>query len=578
MGESSPTKGLAVLVGAGPGDKSLATAAALEWLARADCVIYDRLANPALLACCRDDAELIYVGKGAEHEWHGHPAHESQGPLAPAISRHGQDARGTHGQDAHATSETSQDQINSLLVAKCREHRLVVRLKGGDPFIFGRGGEECDALAEAGIDFRVVPGVTAGVAAGAFAGIPLTDRRCGPTLAFVAGHEDPARGQSAIDWAALARIDTVVFYMGVANLATIAMKLMAAGRAADTPAAVIERAATPRQRTIEGTLGTIADTAARAAVRPPAVIIVGNVVAMRKRLAWFDRLPLAGKTVLVTRARAGASELAARLAELGADVMDAPTIEISFGVPPSSTLGGAALDSALRRAAAGEFDWLALTSPNGVEAVFRRLSAMGLDARALARVKIAAVGPGTAAALAARSIMADLVPAQYTTEALATAIIEAIGKTSPPRILLARADIATPALPDALRKAGAAVEEVTAYRTLRPSSLPPRAIEALREKRVDWITFTSSSTVENFLSLLADSVTEEDFLPSSPPALSPSSGAALLATVKLAAIGPVTADTLKAHGLVPTVVADPHTIAALVDAMAAYEKGAANAK
>ena len=518
-GEHKP---MAVLVGGGPGDISLITTAGLRWLGRADCVVYDRLANPSLLKACRQGAEMIYVGKGPD--------------------RH----------------EMTQEKINQLLVDKVREGKLVVRLKGGDPFIFGRGAEECDALAAAGLTFRVVPGITSSIAAGAFAGIPLTDRRCGPALALVTGHEDPtaappgdspkgdAQDSGRIDWGALAKIDTVVFYMGVANLSMIGRRLMDAGRNGQTPAAVVERASTVRQRTITGTLATIADLAKQANIRPPALTIVGQVVALRKRIAWLEKLPLWGRTILVTRSRMQASALAEQLAELGAEVIESATIDIQPAPAPP-------IDQGLLQVRDGGFDWLVLTSPNGARAIFERMDAIGMDARGLAKVKIAAVGPGTAEAMRQHLIRPDLIAEQFTTESLAASLAKQIAGQAGKRVLLMRADIATPALAQTLAEAGANVQDVVAYRTVRPVALPPEALEALRERRVHWITFTSSSTVENFLAMTADA----------PPDLS---------GIKLAAIGPVTAETMKARGLNPTVVAQPHTIDALVQTIVEAER------
>ena len=293
--------------------------------------------------------------------------------------------------DTHAME---QEEINRLLVDLCRQGKLTVRLKGGDSLVFGRGSEETQALREAGIPFRIVPGVTAALSAGAYAGIPLTDRRLASTLAMVTGHEDDAKTESTLNWPALAGMDTVVFYMGVGNLRNLAARLIAAGKPADTPCAVVERASTLRQRTVTGTLGEIAAVAQRAGVRPPALTIVGRVVELRPHVKWFEDLPLFGQTVLVTRTRKQASELSAALAELGATVIEAPTIRIE---PP---VDWKPVDDALRRLR--DFDWLVLTSPNGVEAMFERLAALNLDARALCGCKVAAVGPATAEALAAR--------------------------------------------------------------------------------------------------------------------------------------------------------------------------------
>ncbi len=505
------TQNLAVLVGAGSGDAGLLTLEGAYWLSRAKYVVYDRLANPALLELAPPEAQRVYVGKGAH---------------------------------SHAME---QEQINELLVRLVREGGVVVRLKGGDPFVFGRGGEEADALVEAGLAFRVVPGVTAGVAGPAYAGISVTDRRLASSLALVTGHEDPTKLDSSINWSALAGIDTVVFYMGVGHLEQIAQRLIAAGRSPDTPAAVIQNATTPHQRTVAATLATISREAQLAGVKPPAITVVGQVVSMRQRLAWFDKLPLVGRTVLVTRSRKQASELSASLRRLGAEVIEAPTIDIE---PPQDW---AAVDAALRRLR--KFDFLAFTSPNGVEYFMSRLAELGMDARSLVGLKIAAVGPATASALAQRGIKADIVPPEFTTSSLGQAMrgLDLSGK----KALLARADIATPELHDMLAAAGAVVEELVVYRTVCPAGLPPQAKDALVERRVDWITFTSSSTVENFLALLKRE------------GLSQALGAseADKHVTRLACIGPVTARTLESHGLRPSVIAKPHTIDALVTAM-----------
>ncbi|HAU36804.1 MAG TPA: uroporphyrinogen-III C-methyltransferase [Phycisphaerales bacterium] len=493
--------GLAVLVGAGPGEAGLITVAGSQWLSRADAVVYDRLANEALLELCPAAARRIYVGK-------------------------------TPGRDG-----PSQDEINRLLVETCWQCSVVVRLKGGDPLVFGRGAEEADALSAAGVPFRIVPGVTAAVAAAACAGIPLTDRRAASSVAFVTGHEDPAKTESSLNWRALAGIDTVVFYMGVGNLETIARRFIEAGRAPDTPAAVVCNASSPRQRTVSGTLATIAQVVTAAKLAPPAVVIVGPTVAMRERLAWVEKLPLWGRTILVTRPRAQMPSLAAALTESGAEVLECPVLEIAPPVSPE------VLDAALLRL--GEFDWLVLTSANGVAAVFDRLDALGRDTRALACVRVAAIGPPTAEALRARGVRADMVARPHTTEALAEALIAA-EEAAGGRFLLARADIATDTLPRMLRAAGAHVEEVSAYRTVRPVALPQHVMETLVAGAVDWITFTSASTVENFFAMAAG---------------------VDLSPVRLAAIGPVTAEALRARGLKPHAVADEHTAGGLAAAI-----------
>ena len=495
-------KPLAVLVGAGPGDPGLITADALNWLAQADAVLYDRLANPSFLAGCRSGAELIYVGKGP---------------------------------GAHAMT---QEQINELLVKKTGEGKLVVRLKGGDPLIFGRGGEEADALVDAGLPFRIVPGVTAAIAAGACAGIPLTDRRLASTVTFITGHEDPTKDESAINYDALAKLDTLVFYMGVGNLPAIAGRLISSGRSADTPVALVQNATLPNQRTVVATLATAAEAAEANKVRPPALLIVGNVVRLRQKLAWKENLPLFGRGVLVTRTREQASKLTDHLTACGANVIECPTIEVH---PPADFSG---LDKAL--AEIKSFDWLVLTSPNGVGGLLARMKHLGLDGRNLGAVRIAAVGPATADALNENFLHADLMPETFTTQALGKALAGQVPKGS--KVLLARADIATNELPDSLRLAGAEVVEAVAYRTVRPAGLPEDALRALSAGKADWVTFTSSSTAENFLALVKDAGVD-------------------LAGLKLASIGPVTTETLVAAGLKPTVEARKHTIPGLVRAI-----------
>lgn len=510
-----PAMGMVALVGGGPGDPQLITLAGAVWLSNADTVVYDRLISPALLAMAPPQADLVYVGKG------------------------------------RAGNVMSQEQINAVLIERARAGQRVVRLKGGDPFTFGRGGEEALALAEAGVPYRIVPGVTAAAGATAYAGIPLTDRRLASSVALVTGQEDSTREGTRINYAALAGIDTVVFYMGVENLPEIAGRLLAAGKPASTPAALIERGTTGRQRTVVGTLETIAGEAQRQNVRPPALIVVGEVVAFHDQLAWRPPLPLARRTVLVTRSREQASQLSASLGELGADAIEAPTISIQ---PPESWT---AVDAAIGQL--DQYRVLCFTSPNGVDFFCGRAMARGVDARALAGLRIAAVGPATAEMLRLRFLRADVVPGVFTTEAMAEAIL-ALGDLAGQRVLLARADIARPQLADALRAGGAKVDEVTLYRTVRPDSLPPPAQEALREGRVDWITFTSSSTVKNFLALAQPLADEAGGWP------------ALLGLTRLASIGPVTSATLRSHGLEPFVQAQRHDVAGLVEAILQAEQ------
>src|SRR3954451_13330597 len=404
------------LVGAGPGDPGLMTRRALELIASADAILYDRLIPPGALDGARQDADLRYVGKQP----------------------------GGHSME--------QDDINALLVELGRGGGVVVRLKGGDPFVFGRGGEEAQALAEAGVPFEVVPVVTAGVAAPACAGIPVTHRDDASAVAFVTGHEDPAKAESAIDWPALARFPgTLVFYMGVRNLAGIAERLVDGGRAAGEPVAVVERGTLPEQRSVSGTLGDIAARVEDAGLRPPAITVVGAVARLGEVLSWAERRPLFGRSVVVTRARAQASGLARRLGELGAGVVEAPAIRIE----PRT---GQEIDRLAERIR--DYALVCLTSPNGAALLLDRLR----DARELAGVTVAAIGPGTAAELARRGVRADVVPERSVAEALVEALqgVPVDGR----RVLVARAAEARDVLPDALRKRGAEVDVLALYDTV----------------------------------------------------------------------------------------------------------------
>ncbi|MEA2360963.1 MAG: uroporphyrinogen methyltransferase / synthase [Thermoleophilaceae bacterium] len=478
------------LVGAGPGDPGLMTRRSLELIAAADVVLYDRLIPPGALDGARPDAELRYVGKE---------------PGKPAVE---------------------QEQINDLLVELGRAGRRVVRLKGGDPFVFGRGGEEAEALAAAGVRFEVVPGVTAGVAAPAYAGIPVTHRDAASAVAFVTGHEDPSKDGSVLDWEALARFPgTLVFYMGIKNLPLIADRLTGAGRDAAQPVAVVARGTLPGQRTVAGTLADIAERAAEAGVRPPAITVVGPVAELRETLAWLERRPLHGEVVAVTRARAQASELAGRLRELGAEVVETPAIRIE----PLSVELPAPSDHSL----------ICFTSPNGVRLYFDALPG---DARSLAGTRVAAIGPGTAAALRDRGVEADVVPERFVAEGLLEAL--AGDSLQGQRVLVARAAEARDALPDGLRERGAVVDIVALYRT----TAEPLG-EAQREslKGATYVTFTSSSTVRFFLE----------------------GAGAVPDDARIVSIGPVTSSTLREHGLEPDVEAERHDIDGLVAALIA---------
>jgi len=480
------------LVGAGPGDPGLMTARALALIARADAILYDRLIPADALVGARADAELVYVGK------------EGGGPSMP------------------------QAEIERLLIAHARAGRTVVRLKGGDPFVFGRGGEEALALRAAGISFEVVPGVTAGVAAPAYAGIPVTHREHASAVALVTGHEDPSKPESALDWSALATFPgTLVLYMGVARLGAIAAALIANGRDPDEPAAVIERGTLPGQRTVVAPLAQLAARVAEAGLGAPAITLVGPVAGLREELRWFEDRPLAGRRVAVTRARAQASELAARLRELGAEVLETPAIRI-VGLP------GEVPDLS-------RYDLVCLTSPNGVRFLFDRLRAAGRDARALAGATVAAIGPGTARALADHGIAADVVPEQFVAEALVAALVD----TPVTRAMIARAQDARDVLPDALRARGAEVDVLALYETIaEPLDDAARGAAA----SADYVTFTSSSTVRFFLTALGG-----------PDGLAPAA--------RIVSIGPVTSTTLREHGLEPHIEATRHDIDGLVAAL-----------
>jgi len=500
--------GKVYLVGAGPGDPGLLTLRGREVLGLAEVVVYDALISQRLLDYAPPAAERIYVGKrAAEHT-------------------------------------LSQDGINRLLVEKGLAGKRVVRLKGGDPYVFGRGGEEALALVEAGVEFEVVPGVTAAVAGAAYAGIPVTHREVASAVGLVTGHEADDKPDSSLDWDALARWKgTLVFYMGVSNLGVISANLTAHGRAAETPVAVIHWGTTPRQRVVTGTLRTIVDAVAAANLRPPALILVGEVVALRERLNWFERRPLFGRRIVVTRSRAQASELAAQLESLGAEAIETPAIRIE---PPQDARP---LRDAARRA--NEFDWIIFTSVNGVDAFFTALAEDRLDARALAGRRIAAIGPATAERLAARGIRVDLQPEAFTGAAVAQALA-AQGSLVGVRILLPRADIAPKELVEALAGKGAIVRDVVAYRTVPDLSGRDVLRERLAQGEVDWLTFTSSSTVKNFLEAVGVD-------------------AVRAARPKIASIGPTTSATLRQAGLEPTVEAEQHTIPGLVDAIVQHE-------
>ncbi|CUS34696.1 uroporphyrinogen-III C-methyltransferase [Candidatus Nitrospira nitrificans] len=500
-------KGKVYLVGAGPGDPGLLTLRGKECLEQADVVLYDYLANPTLLAHARDHAARVYVGRRG---------------------------KGTY---------PEQEAINRLLIEQASAGNVVVRLKGGDPFVFGRGGEEAEALASAGIKFEIIPGVTAAVAAPAYAGIPVTHRTMASTLTIVTGHEDPEKPSTTLDWSRLASSQgTVVFLMGMKNLSTIAATLMAEGRAGSTPVAIIRWGTRVSQRTIIGTLADIVEKAESAHMEPPAVIVVGEVVRLRSKLNWFEQRPLFGKRVLMTRAKEQAGELAARLAGYGADPVEAPTIKI---VPPPDW---APVDRALSEIRT--YEWIIFTSVNGVSRFMTRLFARGFDARCLAGRQLCCIGPRTAQELEKFGVRADLVPEEYQAEGVLVALNRQ--ELQGTRILIPRAETARELLPDELRAAGAHVDVIPVYRTLTPDEDVGGWRQELMDHRIHVVTFTSSSTVRNFVTMLGGA-----------EAMKP-----LVQSVAIACIGPITAKTAEEYGLAVSIMPDENTIPALVDAIA----------
>lgn len=507
--------GTVYLVGAGPGAPSLITVRGRELIESADVLVYDYLANDAMLKWARPDAQKIYVGKkGADHT-------------------------------------KTQDEINDIIVDLCRQGKNVVRLKGGDPYIFGRGGEEAQELVKAGLKFEVVPGVTAGVAAAAYAGIPLTHRDYTTDVAFITGHEDPTKEKSTIHWDALATgIGTLVFYMGIKNLPDIAKNLIENGRDAKTPVAVIRWGTKPEQKTVVGTLANIVDKVKEAGIKPPAITIVGGVVGLKPELDWFELKPLFGKKVVVTRAREQASDFAALLSDAGAGVIEFPTIET---VAPESWDN---LDKAISQIQ--RFDWIVFTSVNGVRFFVDHLKETGNDIRKLAGLKICCIGPKTAEAVENLGLIVDVVPKEYRAESV-IAEFSADGLDGK-KILIPRAKVAREILPDEMRKMGAEVTIAETYVTIRPEGKKEEVRKFLEDEKIDVITFTSSSTVTNFVEMW-DSQQE---------------ARAVMNGVTIASIGPITSDTARGYGLEPAIEPETYTTPALCQAIIDYfDKGKA---
>lgn len=497
-------KGKVYLVGAGPGDPGLITIKGVECLRKADVVVYDHLLDSQLLEFAPPGVERIYVGKsGSEHVM-------------------------------------EQAEINRLFVVKANEGKIVVRLKGGDPFVLGRGGEEAETLAGNAIPFEIIPGVTSAIAVPAYAGIPVTHRGLASSFAVITGHEDPSKEVSSINWEKLATgVDTLVFLMGMKNLPQIVSRLVEHGRPATTPVAVVKDGTRPDQKTVVGTLEDIVAKAEESHLTAPTIIVVGEVVRFHEKLRWFDNQPLFGKRILVTRARHQASALSRLLAERGAIPIELPVIDIQ----PANT---SELDRAIARLA--EFDWVLLTSANGVEVFFNRLAGLGRDSRALNDIKVGAIGPATADALKSCGIIADYLPATYTSNG----IIEGLKRldVSGKRFLLPRADIADRELVSGLEGLGAEVREIAVYRTLPATDAAARAKELFSSNTVDVVTFTSSSTVSNLVRLLG--------------------GKSGMNRLKTACIGPKTADTAIKLGLRVDILAAESTISGLVSAIEEY--------
>ncbi len=517
--------GSVAIVGAGPGDSALISVRGAARLMQADVVLHDKLIGPELLDLPRAEAERIFVGK-----WR-----RPQETADPEVGRYTGETPVPHREGEHVWT---QDEINAALVKHARAGRRVVRLKGGDPFVFGRGGEECEHLAAHHIRFEVVPGITAAFGAPTSAGIPLTDRRYSRSFTLVTGHLGPDDPEE-LDYEALARTGTLAIYMGMKHLADNCERLIEAGMDVRTPAAVIQWGTRPQQRTIVGTVADIADRVAEENVTPPAMILIGEVVRIRESIEWFESRPLHGRTVVVTRMKDQSAALSGPLLAAGAEVIEAPTIELA------AVEDHAAVDDALRNLS--RYDWLVLTSANGVDAMMARLDTMGLDVRALAGPRIAAIGSATAGRLLERGIRADVVPGEAVGEAMAEALLTQgiAGK----RVLLLCGDIARPELPAALREAGGVCDDLAVYRTVCPERLPDAFLERFDAGGVDWITLTSPSSWHNLHKLLGEP------------------RAARLRGVRLASIGPVTTQAIRASGFTEAVEADPHDVPGLVAAI-----------
>jgi uroporphyrinogen III methyltransferase/synthase len=507
----SSKSGKVYLVGAGPGDPGLLTLKGKECLEAADVVLYDYLANPVLLKYAPTTAERIYVGRRGRGQY----------------------------QD--------QADINRLLIERAKEGNVVIRLKGGDPFVFGRGGEEAEAVAAAGVDFELVPGVSAAVAVPAYAGIPVTHRTLASTVTFVTGHEDPTKPVALLEWPKLASTSgTLVFMMGMKNLPLIVRQLLSEGRPSDTLVAAIRWGTKAAQQTIVGTLADIVSKAEAAHFEPPTVIVVGEVVRLRGQLNWFETKPLFGKRVVLTRPQEQAREFSQLLTAYGAEPVEVPTIQI---VPPASWQ---TIDDAMTRLST--YQWLIFTSVNGVRPFMDRLHAAGKDARALANLRLCAIGPRTAQELGTYGLIPNVIPAEFQAEGVIAALAHVGIRGS--RILIPRAEVAREILPHQLRELGAAVDVIPVYRTIAPAVDVASLTQQLQDGQVAVVTFTSSSTVRNFVELFGG---RDRVRP-------------LLAGVVVACIGPITARTAEEYGLMVTVMPAENTVPALAEAIVKHFK------
>ncbi len=497
------------LVGAGPGDPGLITVKGLECLRKAEIVVYDALVNPRLLEETPECCEKIFVGKkGASHS-------------------------------------LAQEEINCLLIDKAKQGKRVVRLKGGDPFIFGRGGEEAIACSEAGVPFQVIPGITAGTAVAAYAGIPVTHRDLSSTFTLVTGHEDPSKGESQVDWKALPQAGgTLVIYMGLKSLAQIAEALVEGGLDPETPAATIQWGTLPAQQVVTAAISEIADKAAEAGLESPAITVVGEVVKLREPLNWFELRPLFGKRILITRPRAQAADFVKTLEDLGAEAVPLPLIKTE----PVEDMGP--LDDAIREMSS--YDWAIFTSVNGVEGTFARMKELGADARSFHGVRICAIGPATAGAIESRCLNVDCVPDEFVAEGVIEKLLEVEKDFSGKRFLLARAEVARSLIPDEIRSRGGEVNVVGVYRTVPDAESGAELLDAAAKGEFDMATFTSSSTVRNFCELAGDRLE------------------AIRTKLAVASIGPVTSQTAREFNLNVDVEATEHTIPGLVKAILKY--------